>query len=189
MCQEKVARSNKRYYNARPTINLQLADCAADLPSGAGDKEIYPTSDADLRNFHIDPQDRALVGKTWIDREDNGAKFTLKSIEWSRVDSQDGVRTPMLIEDYGEVGISGKTYWSDMREIREWIKESANDEEGKVDNTFASKDTRKDNDAVSDSMKYGDDAENCRQNESMHANQGRRKYTRCAVSQAWQVKV
>jgi len=95
------------------------------LEPGAGVDERASASDiGDLQGLPIDPQDEALIGEVWNDRDENDAKFILKSIQWSLVDSHDGNRLPVLNGTYKEVGSAGKEYWSDMQEIRAWIQDS-----------------------------------------------------------------
>ena len=162
--QGEMAR-NKRRAKARDAIKLQLTNFDTRLERGARDEERAPTcSDADLKNFYVDPQDQALVGETWRDWEDNGAKFVLKSIEWSRVDSEDGKRIPVLIGLYEEVGNSANDHWSDMEEIREWIKDFVNENDTDDDDACTSEDS----DIESDSAKVGNDEEICRQHEITH---------------------
>jgi len=110
-------------------------------------------SGQDLDDFYIDPLDLALVGKSWRDWEDNGAEFILKSVDWSRVDSNDGKGIPVLVGSYEEVGGSGKEYWSDMKEIREWIKDNENKEDVD-DDVYTSE----------ENGEKGDEDEECRTN-------------------------
>jgi len=90
----------------------------------AGEKESTSPSDAEaLKALPIDAADQKLIGRSWQDRED-ASMFTLDSVQWTMVDSDDGKRLPMLIGNYSQSSDSGENHWSTMAEIREWIAET-----------------------------------------------------------------
>jgi len=192
-----MARS-KRHDKARTATKPHQAEYATNLQRGERDEEMSPASDVDLKDHHIDPQDQALIGKSWSDRDENGAKFVLKSVEWSRVNSRDGTGAPLLIGSYDEVGVSSKKYWFEMKVIREWIRNEANYEACNVSDAF----TDKKNGKVSKLAKHGDDIESWGQHESTHftkasmrngatkpANQRTRKMTQRGCLAALQVEI
>ena len=96
--------------------------------SDTGDGEATTTSDLNLiQSLVVDASDLELVGKQWVDREDNKAIFTLLSVEYSFVEGCEGEGVPVLIGNYEQAGgTDDKTvHFSTMTEIRKWITDSS----------------------------------------------------------------
>ena len=73
--------------------------------SGAGDGESTTTSVLDLiQSLVVDAPDLELVGRQWVDREDDKAIFTLLSVEYSLVKGYEREGVPVLIGNYEQAG-------------------------------------------------------------------------------------
>ena len=79
---------------------------ASVVESGTSPPEAATTDDrAALQTYEVSVKDLKLVGSTWQDRVD-GTTFVLLAVEWTAVDSDDGMKVPVLIGRYKDANAS-----------------------------------------------------------------------------------
>ena len=96
-CARRLARLNGK--NLPMRIDCLKTSVVND--SGARDGEATTTSDFDLiQSLVVDASDLELVGKQWVDPEDDKAIFTLLSVEYTLVEGYEREGDPVLIGNY-----------------------------------------------------------------------------------------